>query len=428
MSIVTTLIGVPDATMDPPHGVVVCPDCGLIQSLPPLQGRGKLACVRCGHVLERTAGRSINAAMAMTLSALFLLIPANFLPLLKVNIFGVHHASVLASGIWSVAAQGWPIVAVILALELLILPFLRFTTLAIVLLTLDTDHHPHWLGKMFRWSEQIDQWAMLDVFLIGFGIGFERVAPFLSIVIGVGGWCVIGLAFLTMLTRATLERREIWRRIGPNYASIAPDIAHIGCPYCGLPTPAHHEEKKCQCCGTRVRRYKTGATMRTLAFTLAGFFCYPFAYLYPMETNYQIGSLHPYTIMTGVVKLVDAHFLIFAAIIFVTSIVVPFLKLFSLSWFFISIHLHSQKRLRLKTQVYRLIKTIGRWSHVDVFTVTVFLPLMHLSGLLAVYVGYALPAFLAVVVLTMIATELFDPRVLWAAYLQENDEQSPSLR
>lgn len=428
MSIDTALIGVPDAIMDPPKGVVACPDCGLIQNLPSLPSKGKLECARCGHVLERTAGRSINAALAMTLSALFLLLPANFLPLLKVNIFGVHHTSVLASGIWSVAAQGWPIVAIILALELLILPFLRFTMLAIVLLTLETEHHPHWLGKMFRWSEQIDQWAMLDVFLIGFGIGYERVAPFLPISIGVGGWCVIGLAFLTMVTRATLERREIWRRIGPTYTCIAPEIPHIGCSFCGLPSPAHHEGKKCQRCGTPVQRYKTGATMRTLAFTLAGFFCYPFAYLYPMETNYQIGSLHPYTIMTGVMKLVDAHFLIFAVIIFVASILIPFLKLFSLSWFFISINIHSQKRLRLKTQVYRLIKTIGRWSHVDVFTVTVFLPLMHLSGLLAVYVGYALPAFLAVVILTMIATELFDPRVLWAAYLQEHDESSTSLR
>ena len=126
--------------------------------------------------------------------------------------------------------------------------------------------------------------------------------------------------------------------------------------------------------------------------------------------------------MTGVMKLIDAHFLLFAAIIFVASILIPLLKLFSLSWFFISVHFHSVKRLKLKTETYRLIKTIGLWSHVDVFTVTVFLPLMHLSGLLAVYVGDALPAFLAVVVLTMIATEIFDPRALWAAYLMEPHE------
>ncbi len=80
----------------------------------------------------------------------------------------------------------------------------------------------------------------------------------------------------------------------------------------------------------------------------------------------------------------------------------------------ISIHSHSTSHLRLKAAVYRVIRAIGRWSHIDVLTVAVFLPLMHLSGLLAVYVGRALPAFLAVVILTMLATEVFDPRVLWA--------------
>lgn len=420
MAIDTILSGVPDVVLDPPHGVEVCPDCGLVQHLPPIENRSRLLCPRCSHIMERTAGRSLNAALAITLSALFLLIPANFLPLLKVNIFGVHHQSILASGIWGVAEQSWPLVAIILGAELLALPLLRFTTLGIVLLELYAGRNPHWLGKMFRWSEQIDQWAMLDVFLIGFGIGYERVAPFLPIEVGIGGWCVIILAFLTMVTRATLERREIWRRIGPTYESISPEIEHIGCAFCGLPAPTHHEGKDCLRCGTKVWRYKPNATMRTLALTLAGFFCYPFAYIYPMEYNYQLGRLQGYTIMTGVMKLVDAHFLLFAIIIFCASIVIPFLKLFMLSWFFISIHNRSTKLLRLKTHAYRIIKAIGRWSHVDVFTVTVFLPLMHLSGLLAVYVGYALPAFLAVVILTMIATDVFDPRVLWAEYERIN--------
>ncbi len=215
MSLVTALSGVPDTVTDPPHGVEVCPDCGLIQRLIPVPDASSLACPRCSHVMERLAGRSLNAATAMTVSALLLLLPANLLPLLRVNIFGVHHASIVASGIWGIWRQGWPVVAIILAAELIFLPVLRFGCLAAVLLPCYCHYRPSWLGRMFRWSEQIDQWAMPDVFLIGCVIGYGRVAPFLPIFTGAGGWCVIGLAFLTTLTRATLERREIWRRIGP---------------------------------------------------------------------------------------------------------------------------------------------------------------------------------------------------------------------
>lgn len=87
--------------------------------------------------------------------------------------------------------------------------------------------------------------------------------------------------------------------------------------------PVDRESHPCPRCGERIWRYKPYGTMRALALTIAGFVCYPFAYLYPMEYNYQLGSLQGYSIMTGVFKLVDAHFLLFAAIIFMASIVTP---------------------------------------------------------------------------------------------------------
>lgn len=189
----------------------------------------------------------------------------------------------------------------------------------------------------------------------------------------------------------------------------------VGCQHCDAALPGRYDGADCPRCGGTVFRSRPATVARSLAFTVAGLILYPIAYLYPMEANDRLDSLHPYSIMTGVMKLVDAHFLFFAGVVFVASIVVPFLKLFALAWFAISIHTRSQRHLRLKTHLYRLIVVIGRWSHIDVFTVVVFLPLMHLRGFLAVSVGWALPAFLAVVVLTMIATDLFDPRAMWQA-------------
>ncbi|MEL5847879.1 MAG: paraquat-inducible protein A [Candidatus Igneacidithiobacillus chanchocoensis] len=410
----SVLTGGADVYLHAEHGFVCCPDCGLLQHLPAVTVPGMHTyCTRCGAVLERTRGRSINAALAMSLSALLLLLPMNLLPFLTVDIFGVHHTSILFSGIAGISAQGWPLVALILALELIILPFFRFGLLSAVLIGVYHGHeHPH-LGRLFRWSERLDQWSMPDVFLIGSLIGYGRVAPFLPISVGIGGYCMLAVAFLTLLTRASLDRREIWRRIGPLCTAIEPGSAYIGCPFCGLPHHTSEEGRPCHRCGERVWRYRPNIESRVLALTLAGFFCYPMAYLYPMESNYQLGNLQGYTIMTGVHKLIQAHFYVFAAIIFFASVLTPFLKLSGLSWFLISVHRHSHEWLQTKTRWFRVIRQIGRWSHIDVFTVAVFLPLMHLSGLLAVYVGKALPFFLAVVILTMIATEIFDPRLLW---------------
>lgn len=407
------LQGNEDATIDPPHGVVACPDCGTAQMLPQRSGHGVIQCITCDGPLERTAGRSLNAALAIALTALILLVPANSLPLLSVNILGAENRTVIASGIIGVAHQGWPLVAVITGLEIVVLPFLRFGLLSAVLLALRFGSRASWIGPAFRWSEMLDNWAMPDVFLFGSIVGYSRVAPFLPVEIGAGGYCLIAVALLTLITRSTLERRALWRRIRPPAEAITPDM--VGCVWCDLALPTQFDGKRCPGCRARVWRVRPFATMQAFALTAAGAAFYPIAYIYPMEYSVQLGAFHGYSIMTGVVKLVQARLWFFAGVVFTASIIIPFLKLIALCWFAWSIRQRSARGLKLKTKLYRVILTVGRWSHIDVFTIAVFLPLMHLPGYLSVVVGRAMPAFLAVVVLTMVATVLFDPRELWHA-------------
>lgn len=405
------LLGAEDAAIDPPHGVIGCPGCGWIQTLPARRGHGVVHCVRCDQPLERTAGRSIDAALACALATFLLLFPANLLPLLRVSILGVVNRSLIVSGVAGIWRQGWPVVACVVGLEIVVLPFVRFGLLSAVLLAVRGGHRARWVGPAFRIAEALDRWAMMDVFLFGCVVGYARVAPFLPIAIGAGGWCVIATALLTLLTRATLERRAIWRAIRPD-ASVPPAAA-LACTRCDLVAGGAAPGDRCPRCDARLFRRRPFATMRALALTLAGFACYPVAYTYAMEYSDRLGIQHGYTIMIGVFKLGDAGLWFFAIVIFVASVVIPLLKLFVLSWCGLSIHAGSTRRLATKTRLVRTIRAIGRWSHIDVFTVAVFLPLMHLSGYLRIVIGRALPAFLAVVVLTMIAAELFDSRALW---------------
>jgi paraquat-inducible protein A len=405
------LFGTEDAARDPPHGVIGCPGCGLVQALPPRSGHGIVHCRRCDWPLERTAGRSIDAALACALATFLLLFPANLLPLLRVSILGVVNRSVVASGVAGIWRQGWPAVACVVGLEIVVLPFFRFGLLSAVLLAVRRRRRAGWVGPAFRIAEALDRWAMMDVFLFGCVVGYARVAPFLPVRIGAGGWCVIATALLTLLTRATLERRAIWRAIRPD-ATILP-AAGRACTACDLVVADGAAGRPCPRCGAGLFRRRPFATVRALAMTLAGFLCYPIAYAYPMEYSDRLGSQHGYTIMTGVFKLTDAGLWFFAIVIFVASVMIPLLKLFVLSWCGLSVCMGSRRRLATKTALLGVTRAIGRWSHIDVFTVAVFLPLMHLPGYLRIVIGRALPAFLAVVVLTMIATELFDPRALW---------------
>lgn len=370
-------------------------------------------CRRCARTLERTNGRSVAGALACSLATFCLLVPANLLPILNVSILGETNRSVIASGVIGIFEQHWPVTALVVGLEIILVPFLRFGLLNAVLVMLWRGRRAWWLGPAFRWAEHLDQWAMLDVFLFGGMVGYARVANALPITIEAGGYCGIAAACLTLVTRATLERRDIWRRIGPTATRWEPDM--ICCTACDYPVPRSRERRPCPRCGARVWHVRPYSAMRAMALTIAGFACYPMAYLYPMEYNDELDNLHGYSIMTGVDKLLQANLWFFAGVVFVASILIPLLKLFAFTWFGLSIHRRSSSRLRLKTRLYRLVDTIGRWSHIDPFTISVFLPLMHFDGMLSVLVGNAMPAFLAVVVITMFATMIFDPRAMWLA-------------
>jgi paraquat-inducible protein A len=323
----------------------------------------------------------------------------------------VSRTSFLGSGIVEIGSEGWPLLAAVLGLQAVVFPFIRFGLLASSLAALRFDVAGPWVGQVFRWGEQLDHWAMPDVFLFGAAVGDSRVVAFIPVTIGSGGWCLIAAAFLAMLSRATLDRRSIWHLIGQPVP--LPDGPRIACTECDLVLPAHQEGGRCLRCRAPLRCRKRDSLVRTAALVAAGFLFYPVANYFPMSVQYRLGETMTHTITTGVEDLFGAGLWPLGIVIFCTSIAIPLLKLVGLSWMMWCVHRGSRNRLLLRTRLYRVIEEIGRWSNIDVFTIAVFAPLMQAAPLLKVGAGKGAPAFLAVIVLTMFAVRAFDPRLVW---------------
>ncbi len=394
---------------------IACSDCGTLQDLPPLRPGIAAVCPACANWLERTSGRSISAALACSLATFVLLFPANLLPLMSVSILGMTRESLLFSGVISLWNGQWVIVAALVAAFVVVLPFVRFGLLTAVLACIRLERRPGWLGAGFRWSLRLDQWAMPDVYLIGFAIGYSRVAANLTVTVEPGGLCLIAAAFLCMLSRATLDRRTVWRSISPERNAPPPSTPAISCEVCELVLPADAADSPCPRCRLLLTPRKPDAMMRTTALLIAGLALYFPANLYPMSTAMQAGRLVPHRIIDGVRELYQAGFWPLAIIIFCTSIAIPLLKILGLGGLLWSIKRRSSRRLALKTRFYRFIDEIGRWSNVDVFTIAVFVPLMQFGALASARAAWGATAFMLVVTLTMAASQAFDPRLLWDA-------------
>ncbi|HWI28016.1 MAG TPA: paraquat-inducible protein A [Stellaceae bacterium] len=393
---------------------IACPDCGTLAEIPPLPPRSTAVCRLCRRDLEKTSGRSIVAALACSLGTFLLLIPANTLPLLRIDLMGLQAQNVIGGGIAALWREQWFLISGCTALFVIILPFVIFGLLSAVLACVRFGFRPGWLAAAFRWSSWLDLWGMPDVFLLASFVGYYRLSHLgaASVFIGPGGYCFIAAGFLAMLTRAALDRRTVWRVLGPAY-DLPPGPDTLSCITCDLVQPLSREGEPCLRCGARLRPRKQDAMPRTAALLASALVLFIPANLLPMNVSNQLGNEVSYTIYTGIHELFENGLWPLGGLVFCTSILIPFGKILALGWCVMSVWRHSSARLVAKTKIFRLVAELGRWSKTDPFTIVFFVPLVNFGGLASSSAGWGATAFMVMSVLTMFASATFDPRLMW---------------
>lgn len=144
---------------------------------------------------------------------------------------------------------------------------------------------------------------------------------------------------------------------------------------------------------------------------------------FPITHTSALGSVQSDTIISGVIYFIHSGSWPIALIIFVASVFVPLLKLLILITLLISVQRGWQWRPIDRTRLYHLTEAIGRWSMLDIFVVTILVALVHLGALANIEAGSGALYFGAVVVVTMLAAESFDPRLIWDNIEEFNDRE-----
>ncbi len=171
----------------------------------------------------------------------------------------------------------------------------------------------------------------------------------------------------------------------------------------------------CPRCGAAIHCRKPASLVRTWALVIAALLLYLPANLLPITYTNSFGDIQTDTILSGVIYFMVTGSWHIAIIIFVASIIVPLLKLVVLIYLLLSVQVKSIWRPRDRTRLYRLTEAVGRWSMVDIFAVTVVVALVKMEALGSIEAGPGAPFFGSVVVITMLAANCFDPRLIWDA-------------
>jgi paraquat-inducible protein A len=162
-----------------------------------------------------------------------------------------------------------------------------------------------------------------------------------------------------------------------------------------------------------VRRPHSLSTTAALVITAA--VLYIPANLLPVMRTREILGDDDDTILSGVISLAHQGSWPIALLVFFASIVVPLLKLVALGDILFAIWRGRVRNPRQRSRLFRLVEFVGRWSMLDVFALSLLASLVQIQSLAIVQVRPGVFAFAAVVVLTMLAAQSFDERLLWDA-------------
>jgi len=190
----------------------------------------------------------------------------------------------------------------------------------------------------------------------------------------------------------------------------------LHCHACTLALPdaaPGHEAAPCPRCGATLHHRQPHALARSSAFALAGLIMLVPANILPVVSTNLMGQARTDTIWSSVVALQTDGLWGIALIVFVASMVVPMLKLAGLGLLIHAVHRRTTARRRGLTRLYAFVKFIGRWSMLDVFLVAFLTGAVQFGVFATVQPEPGVIAFSAAVVLTILATESFDPRLLW---------------
>jgi paraquat-inducible protein A len=189
---------------------------------------------------------------------------------------------------------------------------------------------------------------------------------------------------------------------------------YLLCRVCehSISLPTTLEEKiLCDRCGYENPRKARKSSRLTLVFSLTALIFYFPANIFPFMTVDIYGNRTSTTIWGGVVSLADSGSLAIAVIIFLASIVIPFLKLVVL--FYLALSPKNERRSKLNTRLYYIVEAIGRWSMLDIFLLAILVAIMKLGPWTTAKPEIGSLLFAFVVIFTLLASANFDPLLLW---------------
>lgn len=189
--------------------LIICEHCDCVYHKVPLKKHQKALCQRCGAVLQRYNGMTLQQRLALSITAGVLWLMANFYPVMSISLKGLSNSATLWDSVLALADGPITFIALVAAISIIIAPVFQLMILIWVLgFALAGRRSPGFITFM-RWLESLRPWSMLEVCLLGAMVAVFKLAGLLDVLPGIGLFALAILSLL-MIRIAGRDIRELW--------------------------------------------------------------------------------------------------------------------------------------------------------------------------------------------------------------------------
>ncbi len=193
-------------------GLVACPACGTITRLSVQQFQSPPRCRLCFARLHSRKPHSLQRSWAWMIAGVIAYIPANLYPIMFTTVFGDSEPNTIVGGIKVLLElKSYP-VALVVFVASVVVPILKFIAIAYLLISIQrkTRQGRFDRTRIFRLTEFIGRWSMIDVFVVAILAALVQVGSVAQIDPGLGATAFGAAVIFTMLSAISLDSRLIW--------------------------------------------------------------------------------------------------------------------------------------------------------------------------------------------------------------------------
>jgi paraquat-inducible protein A len=190
-----------------------CPECDLLLNPCSASFGEKAHCPRCGLLLSRPRKKSVERTFALSIAGFILIFPANLLPMMGIKIMGNSSDGMLYSGVIALFNEDMWAVAIVVFLASILFPLVHIVLSLLISGHLYFNRPNRYLTSWMRWMQHLDEWVMLEVYMLGIIVACVKLMPISQLKFGWGLYAFIALLIITALLTSNLDKTLFWQRI-----------------------------------------------------------------------------------------------------------------------------------------------------------------------------------------------------------------------